>query len=96
MAHHCVKDLDLGAIHFERRDGRTDVTLELAPNLFAHSEGLVIVYTDVTAFTMTTAGKPGGETKRLGPLQLDEILPCSGGWRGGHRDCRGPAAQVDG
>lgn len=76
----CVKDLKLSSVVVSDVADRVSVKLVFAPNRFKHDQGLVIEYTDVTGFAIevTASARTANvrpETRRLGDVQLDEILP---------------------
>jgi hypothetical protein len=76
----CVKDLKID--HMAMRDSHGELTLEIhfAPNKFKHTAGLVVQYSGVASFATDVTPPPKNErvwpeSRRLGDLQLDEILP---------------------
>lgn len=81
----CVKDLTVGAMTVrEAGHGQVAVVIEFEPNRFKHDSGLVIRYEGVTRFTVEVdESKPGREvwpeSRRIGDVQLDEILPARTG-----------------
>ena len=80
-----VKDLKIDSLVIrETGSAQIGVEVSFAPNQFKHSAGLVIRYEGVVAIAVDV--DPIGEgsriwpdTRRLGDLQLDEILPADGG-----------------
>ena len=81
----CVKDLTVNSVSFrEAGHGRMGLLIEFGPNEFKHDAGLVLTYSDVTSFTLTTDGfherdRVWPVTTSLGTVQLDEVLPLPGG-----------------
>lgn len=80
----CVKDLKVGRITMTDGEDRLSVELLFAPNQFKHEQELLVRYTDVTAFSVDVTAGPRSKnvwpgTRRLGDLQLDEILPHDNG-----------------
>jgi hypothetical protein len=86
-ASRCVKDLTVSAISLrEAGQARVGAVIEFEPNRFKHDGPLTVVYDDVQNFTMevdemnsTTRIWP--ESRRLGSVQLDEIVPNALGCR---------------
>ncbi|GAB7042786.1 MULTISPECIES: hypothetical protein [Catenuloplanes] len=86
-ASRCVKDLTVKAISLrEAGQARVGAVIEFEPNRFKHDGPLTIVYDGVQNFTMevdemnsTTRIWP--ESRRLGSVQLDEIVPSAVGCR---------------
>ncbi|WP_112263311.1 hypothetical protein [Lentzea terrae] len=81
----CVKDLRIGAITV-REVGHATVGLvaEFDANEFKHDARLVVHYQNVTRFDLAADllgedSKVWPESRRLGDVQLDEILPVPGG-----------------
>ncbi|MEU9824003.1 hypothetical protein [Micromonospora chersina] len=76
----CVKDLQMGRLVVSDAHDRLSVSLWLLPNTFKHERGLMIQYVDVVELAVDVSGSPRArhvwpETRRLGDVQLDEILP---------------------
>ncbi|WP_045745565.1 hypothetical protein [Actinoplanes rectilineatus] len=76
----CVKDLRLSTVLVQDAADRISVEVRFAPNDFKHDSGLRIRYENVTGLSMDVTAEGPGEfpwpdVKRLGDLQLDEILP---------------------
>jgi len=76
----CVKDLRLLRATLSDSDDQISAEVEFAPNQFKHDTGLVIRYTNVVELTIDVTASPRKEhvwpdSRRLGDLQLDEILP---------------------
>lgn len=76
----CVKDLKLSRLNLVDRSDKVSLKIEFAPNQFKHNQMLLIEYVDVVEFSVNVAVEPRTknvwpETRRLGDLQLDEILP---------------------
>lgn len=76
----CVKDLKLDEVRMTDRSDRVQLEIRFAPNQFKHDQGPVLRYTDVAEFSASvTAGARAEhvwpESRRLGDVQLDEILP---------------------
>ncbi|MBO3751986.1 hypothetical protein J5X84_38460 [Streptosporangiaceae bacterium NEAU-GS5] len=75
----CVKDLKIEQMELRDLHGRIELVITFAPNQFKHEQWLRIAYSDVTSFEVSASGwKPAEvwpETRRLGDVQLDEILP---------------------
>lgn len=76
----CVKDLELDRIWLNDRRDQLSVEVAFAPNRFKHDRGLVLRYPNVVAFSVNVKSAARGQnvwpdTRRLGDLQLDEILP---------------------
>ena len=86
-ASRCVKDLTVSAISLrEAGQAQIGAVIEFEPNRFKHGGPLTVVYYDVQNFTMevdemnsTTRIWP--ESRRLGSVQLDEIVPTALGCR---------------
>jgi hypothetical protein len=81
----CVKDLQFDGI-FVDEAGRAilQIELRLAPNRFKHASGLTIRYTGATKVILECdLPRPNHKvwpaSRRLGDLQLDEILPIATG-----------------
>jgi hypothetical protein len=81
----CVKDLKLEHLLIrESGNAKLGVELALAPNPFKHSTGLVIRYEGVVNLAVDVHPIPEGrriwpESRSLGDLQLDEVLPHESG-----------------
>lgn len=76
----CVKDLRLSRATVSDSNDQISVEVEFAPNQFKHDQGLVIRYTNVVEMTIDVTASPRKahvrpDSRRLGDLQLDEILP---------------------
>ncbi|MBB5137232.1 hypothetical protein HNP84_006984 [Thermocatellispora tengchongensis] len=76
----CIKDLQLGSISLSDKVGLLAVVIVLAPSQFKHEQALEISYSDVVQFDVSAkewrgVGEIWPETRRLGDVQLDEILP---------------------
>lgn len=74
----CVKDLKLSQAAIRDADERLSCMLEFEPYQFKHDLGLVLKYNDVTEVAIRAVGvdeETVPAAKRLGYLQLDEILP---------------------
>ena len=76
----CVKDLKVSQIVLRDASERLSVTFEFEPNQFKHDLGLVLDYDNVIELSVGVTAVESSEapmpaTKRLGYLQLDEILP---------------------
>ncbi len=86
-ASRCVKDLTLGAMTLrEAGEGRMAAVIEFGPNRFKHSEPLTILYDDVREFAVEveewhSTARVWPESRRLGSVQLDEIVPNGQGCR---------------
>jgi hypothetical protein len=81
----CVKDLRFEHL-LMRESGNAELGIEiaLAPNQFKHSTGLVIRYEGVVSFAVDVDPIPESrriwpDSRRLGDLQLDEVLPHESG-----------------
>jgi hypothetical protein len=85
MARRSVKDLMIGSISVsEAGNAQLDVQIAFKPSPFKHDEGLVIDYHGVVRFNIDVAelserAPIWPATRRLGDVQLDEILPIPGG-----------------
>ena len=80
----CVKDLKLIGITVREKGGaKLETVIEFGPNQFKHDVGLTITYTGVSDLRVSPkpglSGKVWPATRRMGDLQLDEILPLDGG-----------------
>ena len=81
----CVKDLHVGSLMLrEGGEAKLVVELFLEPNRFKHNSGLIIRYNNVTNISvdvnkLSPRKKIWPESRRLGDLQLDEILPIADG-----------------
>lgn len=80
FARKCVKDLKVRHMKILDRNDALTVEIELEPNQFKHDRQLVIEYSDVIEFSVNVSSGPRKrnvwpDTRRLGDLQLDEILP---------------------
>lgn len=80
----CVKDLRFLGISLVDSGGQLSLEIRFAPNRFKHDAGLSIHYSDVTGISIEAppASRPVDvwpETRRLGDVQLDEILPHDSG-----------------
>jgi hypothetical protein len=80
----CVKDLKIGSIGLrEVGHAQLGLIVDFEANRFKHDARLVIRYDDVTRFDVQVASLDEGriwpESRRLGDLQLDEILPTPSG-----------------
>ncbi|WP_207550449.1 MULTISPECIES: hypothetical protein [Parafrankia] len=81
----CVKDLRFETINIRESGGaQIDVELTFGANPWKHEVGLSILYIGVTQFNLDAS--PIGEgariwpaSRRLGDIQLDELLPTPGG-----------------
>jgi hypothetical protein len=76
----CVKDLRLLRATVSDSNDQISAELEFAPNQFKHDQGLVIRYTNVVEMAIDVTSSPRKahvwpDSRRLGDLQLDEILP---------------------
>src|SRR5206468_11355447 len=76
----CVKDLRLSRAIISDSNDQLSVQLGFAPSEFKHDQGLVIEYADVIEFDIDVTASPRTtniwlHSRRLGDLQLDEILP---------------------
>lgn len=76
----CVKDLKLSKATVSDSSDQISVEFEFAPNKFKHDHGLIVRYTDVAELTVHVTAPPRKadvwpDSRRLGDLQLDEILP---------------------
>lgn len=76
----CVKDLKLSKATVSDSSDQISVEFEFAPSKFKYDQGLVIWYTHVTELTVYATAPPRKAdvwpiSRRLGDLQLDEILP---------------------
>jgi len=76
----CVKDLKLSRVTVSDSSDQISVAVEFAPNQFKHDEGLLIRYSNVNELTIEVTASPRKahvwpDSRRLGDLQLDEILP---------------------
>lgn len=76
----CIKDLKVAQVNLADRNDSVSLEIKFAPNEFKHDHGLVLGYVNVVEFSMSVASVPGTqyvwpETRRLGDVQLDEILP---------------------
>jgi hypothetical protein len=80
FARKCVKDLRLRHMKILDRNDSLTLEIELEPNQFKHDQRLVIEYSGVIEFSVNVSAEPrsrfvSSDTRRLGDLQLDEILP---------------------
>ncbi|GLY52450.1 hypothetical protein [Lentzea sp. NBRC 102530] len=80
----CVKDLKLDRVVLTDREDAVSLEVLFAPNRFKHDRALSIRYADVTEFAVDVSAAPRSrnvwpETRRLGDLQLDEVLPRENG-----------------
>jgi hypothetical protein len=80
LGRRCVKDLRIGRIEIADRNDGVALRLEFSPNQFKHDQGLAIEYSDVLEFRIDVAAESRRDnvwpaTRRLGDVQLDEILP---------------------
>lgn len=75
----CIKDLKLDEVRLIDRNDNVSLEIRFSPNRFKHEQGLALRYTDVIEFATSVAAEPRKknvwpETRRLGDVQLDEIL----------------------
>jgi hypothetical protein len=70
----CVKDLTIERVSFLSVDGRLDLGLGLRHNCWKHEEDLVITYSGVCGFALSTTDGTANWTG-LAPVILDEITP---------------------
>jgi hypothetical protein len=80
----CVKDLKLNSIKLMDEHGALSAELIFSSNKFKHDSGLVIRYIDLIKIAVdvspgSIAEKKWPETRRLGDVQLDEVLPHEAG-----------------
>jgi len=80
----CVKDLKLDSLKLVDGHGALSAELTFSPNKFKHDSGLVIRYVDLTNIAVDVLPESGAEkrwpeTRRLGDVQLDEVLPHQAG-----------------
>ncbi|MFD0742031.1 hypothetical protein ACFQ1L_09230 [Phytohabitans flavus] len=76
----CIKDLKLAEAWLTDRNDSVCLEIRFAPNQFKHDQGLAIRYADVVEFSTSITAEPRKsnvrpDTRRLGDVQLDEILP---------------------
>lgn len=76
----CVKDLKLDEARLTDRNDSVYLEIRFAPSQFKHDQGLAIRYADVVEFSTSITAEPRKsnvwpDTRRLGDVQLDEILP---------------------
>ncbi len=76
----CVKDLKFSSITLRDAAHGVSAEIQFAPNKFKHDSGLLVRYEDVALISVDVAAKARDEhvwpdSRRLGDLQLDEILP---------------------
>jgi hypothetical protein len=76
----CIKDLKLDEVRLTDRNDSVSLEIRFAPNQFKHDQGLAIRYADVVEFSISISAEPRTgnvwpDTRRLGDVQLDEILP---------------------
>ncbi|WP_133907349.1 hypothetical protein [Actinophytocola oryzae] len=76
----CVKDLKLSSMTIVDAADELSVKLLFAPNRFKHDQGLAIMYSNAVVINVDVAASPRmvnvqADSRRLGDLQLDEILP---------------------
>lgn len=76
----CVKDLKLDQISLSDEPDLVTVEAVFKASTFNRSRGLVLTYVDVVVLSVDVTSPPRREnvwpgTRRLGDLQLDEILP---------------------
>jgi len=77
----CVKDLQFGTLLTKESGGaQIDITLALRGSKFKHSDDLVLRYANVVQIRvevtpLTENARVWPASRRLGDLQLDEILP---------------------
>ncbi|GAB2648979.1 hypothetical protein [Kribbella swartbergensis] len=80
FARKCVKDLKLRKVTMLDRNDALGLRVEFEPNRFKHDGALTIDYSNVIEFSVNVSSEPRRrdgwpETRRLGEVQLDEILP---------------------
>ncbi|SDI53201.1 hypothetical protein SAMN05421505_1647 [Sinosporangium album] len=73
-SHECVKDLTFGHFSLKDTDGQMSLEVYFEPNEWKHERGLLISYPDVQTIRIETRDKDQS-AKRLGSVQLDEVLP---------------------
>lgn len=76
----CIKDLKLNEVRLTDRNDSVSLKIRFSPNQFKHDRGLTIRYVNVTEFSTSVTAEPRKkniwpETRRLGDVQLDELLP---------------------
>lgn len=76
----CVKDLKLSMATISDSSDQISAEFAFTPNKFKHDLGLVICYTDVVQLAIEVTASPRKadvwlNTRRLGDVQLDELLP---------------------
>jgi hypothetical protein len=76
----CIKDLNLDEVRLTDRNDSVSLEIRFAPNQFKHDQGLAIRYADVVEFSTSITAEPRKRSawpgaRRLGDVQLDEILP---------------------
>ncbi|EEP72039.1 hypothetical protein MCAG_02366 [Micromonospora sp. ATCC 39149] len=81
----CVKDLRIGSIALrEAGHAQISIDIEFKANEFKHDASLLIRYVDVTRWEISVGLLGEGvriwpESRRLGDVQLDEVLPAPNG-----------------
>jgi hypothetical protein len=80
----CVKDLRLSEINLLDSSGALALEVSWAPSKLKHDSGLVVRYKGVISLSVEASrraeeAETWPESKRLGDLQLDEILPHEAG-----------------
>ncbi|GAB2553886.1 hypothetical protein [Kribbella endophytica] len=80
----CIKDLRLFSMEILDGNGALSLQISFSPNKFTHDSGLVIRYAGMVNLSIEASqedllGEVWPETRRLGDVQLDEILPQGAG-----------------
>lgn len=80
----CVKDLKLSRVTIFDANDQLSGEIEFAPNKFKHNYPLTVRYFDIVEVAVEVTSAPREteiwpDTRRLGDVQLDEILPVEGG-----------------
>ncbi|GII96078.1 hypothetical protein [Sinosporangium siamense] len=74
----CVKDLTFGWTSLQDASGALSLKIYFEPNEWKHESGLLIEYADVQKFQIET-NHADHSLKKMGSMQLDEVLPSSYG-----------------
>jgi hypothetical protein len=80
FARRCVKDLKLRQVTMLDQNDALGLRVEFEPNRFKHDQALVIDYSNVIEYSVNVSSEPRrgnvwSDSRRLGEVQLDEILP---------------------